>query len=339
MQPRLHRRVVDHGPLRQAGHFEEASEQFPGRRAVMEVVAGAGEGADQQGSTLAEGVFDGGSVAVRVLAGSFTAQKVVVLAEVAAIDFAALHLQRQLIGEVGVELDVLLARAEQRIKPEVRLRGSNVATVAEVSGQALADKGAAVLHVFLQTVRCLLLQHYWIGEIDELVFVDIFERDEVSLDVGIEEGLIRAADGLGVVLRATLLDVVEEFGLGNKKEGDIAFHWTRLPDIRMRIRPLCDLARHFGSGSYGAVHRERAKRAEEGTIEQRPPARVEDATGATRAGDQVPDAHIFRVGLAAVFAGPADDLRLHPERARFGFRVPERLAPRAPAGQGPRPGL
>src|ERR1035441_8669037 len=196
----------------------------------MEVVAVAGEGADQQGSTLAEGVFDGGSVAVRVLADSFTAQEVVVLTEVAAVDFAVLHLQRQLIGEVGVELDVLLARAEQRIKPEIRLRGSNVATVAEVSGQALADKGAAVLHVFLQTVRGFLLQHYGIGEIDELVFVDVFERDEVSLDVRIEEGLIGAADGLGVILRATLLDVVEEFGLGNKKEGDIAFHWTRLPD-------------------------------------------------------------------------------------------------------------
>ena len=46
---------------------------------------------------------------------------------------------------------------------------------------------------------------------------------------------------------------------------------------------------------------------------------------------QMPD--VFGLGDAAVFAGLAEELRLHPERTALRFRMPERLAARAAAYQ------
>ncbi len=80
----------------------------------------------------------------------------------------------------------------------------------------------------------------------------------------------------------------------------------------MRVRPLRNLASHLRAFGDGAIHREWPECAEEGTIEQGAPAGIENAARPASAGDEVPDADILGIGLAAVFAGMANDLGLHP---------------------------
>src|SRR6185312_17057594 len=106
-----------------------------------------------------------------------------------------------------------------------------------------------------------------------------------------------------------------------------------LPDIGMRIGPLCDLAAHLRTGCDGAIHGKGPEGAEEGAVEQRTPARIEDSARPTGAGDEVPDADVFGVGLAAVLFGAAGLLRLHPERAAFGLRMPEGFTARTAASE------
>ncbi len=132
------------------------------------------------------------------------------------------------------------------------------------------------------------------------------------MDVRVEEGLVGAADGLGVVVGGALLGVVEELGLGDEDEADVAFDGVGLPDVGVGVGPVGDLACHLGARGDGAVHGEGAEGSEERAVEQGPPARIEEAARAASAGDEVPDAHVFGVGFAAVFAGAADDLGLHP---------------------------
>src|ERR1017187_8736966 len=56
---------------------------------------------------------------------SLPALQIVVLPEVAPVNLAALHLERQLLRQVRIELDVLFPRTEQSIQPEVWLHGAH----------------------------------------------------------------------------------------------------------------------------------------------------------------------------------------------------------------------
>src|SRR5947208_2296542 len=101
----------------------------------------------------------------------------------------------------------------------------------------------------------------------------------------------------------------------------------------MLVGPASDLPRHLGTRRHAAIHAKGAKRAEQRTVEQRPPARVKDACRAAGHGDQIPETNILVVRDAAVFAGAARYLWLHPEGSGLRFRMPERLAARPGAHQ------
>src|SRR5664279_5485530 len=198
---------------------------------MMQGVSRAGKGAYEQRSPLAAGILDGGGVAIGILPRSLAAEQIVVLAEVAAVYLASLHFKHQLIGEVGIELDDLLPRAEQLVEAEVRLNSSGMAVVAEVSWQPFADQRPALLHILLQAAGGLAFQHDWIGQIDELVLVDILQRHKVGQNILVEERLIRSFYRLGVVFGAALLHIVEEFRLRDEDQANIALDRMRLPQL------------------------------------------------------------------------------------------------------------
>ena len=112
--------------------------------------------------------------------------------------------------------------------------------------------------------------------------------NKIGLNIRIEECLIRAPNGLRIEIRVALLHVIEQLRFGSEDEPDIAFHRMRFPDLRMRIGPARELAGHLRARRHGAIHAERSESAEQRTIEQRPPARIENAGGAAGAGNQIP---------------------------------------------------
>jgi hypothetical protein len=120
----------------------------------------------------------------------------------------------------------------------------------EVCGEPFADQCSAPADVLLQFGYRLRLHHHRIGQINQLVFADVFERNEVRLNVLVEEGLVRAAKGLRIEIRGELLNVVEEFGLRNEEQADVATYWPRLPYLRIGVGPAQSLANHLSAGRH-----------------------------------------------------------------------------------------
>src|SRR5688572_27479464 len=96
----------------------------------------------------------------------------------------------------------------------------------------------------------------------------------------------------------------------------------------MFIRPPRHLTRHVGARSNASIHTERTERSEQRSIEQGPPTGIENASCAASHRNQVPDAHVFLIGDAAIFARAARYLRLHPQGARLGLGMPKRFSAR-----------
>ncbi len=121
------------------------------------------------------------------------------------------------------------------------------------------------------------------------------------------------------------MDVVENQRLRHEHDADFALYGPRLPDVRVRVRPLRHFAAHLHLRRRGSVHGETAECAEQRTVEQGPPAGIEDARSSQSHRNQVPQTHVLRIGNAAVLAGTPSNLRLHPERSGLRLRMIERL--------------
>ena len=122
-----------------------------------------------------------------------------------------------------------LARAKHFVEPIVGLYHSHVAVIAEVSRQPFADQRATLLNKLAQLGDRLTRQHHRIRQIDDLVLVDIIDRDKVGLYVRVEECLVRASNRLRIEGRIALLHVIEDLRLGHKHQADVAFDRARLP--------------------------------------------------------------------------------------------------------------
>src|ERR1700761_5037444 len=112
---------------------------------MVEVIACARKGPNQQSTALAKLVLYRGDGSVGVMSDSIAAAQFVILPEKAAVDLGALYFQHQVVGNIGSELDVSFTCAEYLIQSVVRLYRSHVAMIAEVGGQALADQRPPLL--------------------------------------------------------------------------------------------------------------------------------------------------------------------------------------------------
>src|SRR5579883_2008683 len=156
----------------------------------MQIVTGARKCSYEQGAAVAGAMQDRGCMAIRILPGRFAAPRFKFLQEVAAVYRMPLDSQRELLQKVWREFDVALAGAEERVESIVRLHFAGAAMVAEVSRQSFADQCAALLDIGAKFGHGLLLEHYRIRQIDQLVLAYIIERDKIRLDVWVKEGLV-----------------------------------------------------------------------------------------------------------------------------------------------------
>src|SRR5882757_5157288 len=107
---------------------------------MVQVIACAREGPNQQGTALAKFVLYRSNSSIRVVPHSIAAPQFIILAKKTAVDVRTLYLQHQVVGNIGRELNEGLPRSEHFIQSVVRLYRAHVAMIAEVSGQALTDQ-------------------------------------------------------------------------------------------------------------------------------------------------------------------------------------------------------
>src|SRR5689334_23184667 len=113
---------------------------------MVEVVAGSGERADQERPASTMLIRNSRDVAIRVTPGHFALRRLILLQEIPTVDLAAVHIQLQLIQQVGRELDIAFASTKELIKSVVRLFLAGMTVIAEVCRQTLADQCSAILN-------------------------------------------------------------------------------------------------------------------------------------------------------------------------------------------------
>src|SRR6476661_7196275 len=106
---------------------------------MVQVVAGSRERADQERSAPTMLIRNSRDVAIRVAPGHFAPRRLILLQEIPTVDLAAVHIQLQLVQQVGRELDIAFASTEELIKSVVWLFLTGMTMIAEVRGQTFAD--------------------------------------------------------------------------------------------------------------------------------------------------------------------------------------------------------
>ena len=91
--------------------------------------------------------------------------------------------------------------------------------------------------------------------------------DPVGLNIRIKKRLVGASRGLRIVSGISLLDVIEYFRLGHEDDPDVPFYWTRLPDLRITVRPSRHPARHGRAWGHRSIHSKCAESPEKRTVE------------------------------------------------------------------------
>src|ERR1700733_203403 len=147
VEPGLHLGVVDAGDLGDTCGLEKSGEKIFRFGTVVQIIACAGEGSNEQCAAAPECMFNGGSFAVLVLANRISALEHVFLAKVASENFRASDVKYELVLDIGDELDIALARAEDLVEAVVGLHGANVSVIAEIAGKAFTNQGPALVDV------------------------------------------------------------------------------------------------------------------------------------------------------------------------------------------------
>src|SRR4051812_9233797 len=104
----------------------------------MQIVAASGERSDQQSLAFAKGMLHRGGVPIGILTRDLSSLGLIFLQEIAAENFVALHLERQLVEQVRREFHVALGGAEDLVESQIGLRSPGVPVIAEVSRKPLA---------------------------------------------------------------------------------------------------------------------------------------------------------------------------------------------------------
>ena len=195
-------------------------------------------------------------MAVGVLAHNLPSRQLILLQKVLAADLFVAHRQGKLGEQVGSELHVTLAGAEQLVQAEIRLHGAGRATVPEISGAALTHQLAALCDIVAQLLGSGSLEHLGVWEINQGVVPNVVDAHEIGLDIRVEESLVSALDGLGVgaATTARALDGVEILGLLHEDDTHVALHRPRLPNLRMGVGPARQAAGHLRPRRHRAVH-------------------------------------------------------------------------------------
>ena len=215
--------------------------------------------------------------------------------------------------------------------------GADSPAVPPVRRAALGDERAAGGHPVPQAGGRLRGEVDGEGEVEHPVPVRVGRAHPVRLRVVLEESLVGAPGGLGVVVGAPLLGVAEELALRGDHDAHVPADGAALPEggLLGRVGPAGDRRGHLRARSAGAVQPVGAEGPEQGAVQQRAPAGVEDAGGAPGQRGQVPQAHVLRLRDPPVLARAAGHLGLHPQRPGLRLGVPELLARPAPAGPPP----